>query len=154
MNSTPDWAALLGAAIDAYKTLVMLLQDEQQCLTHNQPDALTNLLADKQRATLAADATGNALNSAFASLGLENGPAIAEWLSANRPGLLPAWQQLLESVRQAALLNQCNGRLIDSRKQALDTLVYSLAAGQNDSLGYSQQGQLQGGISRHIADKA
>ncbi|GHD59933.1 flagellar export chaperone FlgN [Jeongeupia chitinilytica] len=154
MNSLPDWAAQLGAATDAYKSLVLLLQDEQHCLTHNQPDALAGLLADKQKATLAADAAGNALNSAFTSLGLENGPAIAEWLSANRPGLVAPWQQLLEQVRQAALLNQCNGKLIDARRQALDTLAYSLAAGQSDALGYSQQGQLQGGINRHIADKA
>ncbi|WP_432720745.1 flagellar protein FlgN [Jeongeupia wiesaeckerbachi] len=154
MNSSPDWSAQLGAATDAYKLLVQLLQDEQRCLTHDQPDVLTGLLAEKQKAALAADTAGNALNSAFASLGLENGPAIAEWLSANRPGLLPSWQQLLEQVRQAALLNQCNGKLIESRRQALDTLVYTLAAGQSDALGYSQQGQLQGGVNRHIADKA
>ncbi|AOX99278.1 flagellar export chaperone FlgN [Jeongeupia sp. USM3] len=154
MNDTPDWAALLGAATDTYRQLVTFLHDEQHCLTQNQPDALATLLQQKQQAALSADAAGNALNGAFASLGLDSGAAIADWLGANRPGLLGPWQQLLEQVRQAELLNQCNGRLIESRKHALDTLVYTLAAGQDDALGYSEQGQLQGGMGRHIADKA
>lgn len=147
-----DFAARLNSERDALKSLVVLLEAEQQALIDGRTEQLLDLSDRKiqavQEVSRLADMRKNDLLAHSAEI---KAGGIVSWLKSHAAGSLPVWQDIQQLVERMQHLNRNNGSLIQTKlrlnQQALRVLHN--AASSAEGL-YGADGQQQFSSSGRI----
>jgi flagella synthesis protein FlgN len=129
MTNSPaeEFVSRLNAEYDALKSLVTLLETEQQTLINGHVDLLLELSDKKTRAVHEVSKLANARKNVLLSHEVEiKADGIIVWLKSYAPNSLPVWQDIQKLVEQMQYLNRTNGTLIQTKlrynQQALAVL--------------------------------
>ncbi len=116
-------SAAVGSFID-------LLRREQECLVRGDTDGVAAFIEPKSRCALELAGYADRRTSLLRSLGYGSDRAGMTRLLRERTGTaspaLTAWQNLLKLAQTARLLNETNGKLIDSRLQVTQRALGAL----------------------------
>lgn len=156
MSALENILPLIIHASTSLARLLEVLHAEQDLLVQNRIDALAPLLPEKQLAAAVADAAARTLQAFLAASSVGNNEAaVHDWIIANAPEALDAWNTLREYARQAAAINRSNGSLIDTRRHLIDGFLHEIASErQDDAQVYSDRGRMHSGAGTIRRDKA
>lgn len=123
-----DFTSRLNAERDALRSLVTLLETEQQALIDGKAEQLLPLSDSKTQAVHALSKLANARkNDLLTHAAAIKASGIVAWLQAHAAGSLPVWQDIQQLAEQMQNLNRTNGTLIQSKlrnnQQALAVLL-------------------------------
>ena len=140
-----DFVARLNTERDALKSLVTLLETEQQALIYGHTEQLLDLSAKKTQAvqelSKLADMRKNSLLAHSAEI---KASGIVAWLQSYAVGSLPIWQEIQKLVEQMQYLNRANGVLIQSKMRYSQQALTVLHNAANSVHGlYGADGQAQ-----------
>lgn len=122
-----DFIVRLNTERDALKSLVTLLETEQQALIYGHTEQLLDLSATKTQAVYELSQLANMRkNDLLAHSAKIKASGIVAWLQSYAAGSLPIWQDIQQLVEQMQYLNRTNGILIQTKlrhnQQALTVL--------------------------------
>lgn len=151
-SSLPGLSKLLGEELALLRDFVSALKSEQALLVGGEIDRLTPILDEKGR--LAAD-LGQRIarrSQALATAGLQADNAGMEaWLAGQSAAARADWEAILTLAREARLLNEINGKLINTRMQHNQLALSVLQSASNQVMLYGRDGQqLPGSGGRHF----
>jgi flagellar biosynthesis protein FlgN len=120
----------LGAEVDALRTFVALLRDEQRSLINGEIDALASYLDPKSRHMFELTRLEEQRRQLLQARGFSPDRAGMERLVREHawraPALVSAWRELLQLTQRAQQLNTTNGTLVATRlghtQQSLNVL--------------------------------
>lgn len=129
-NSTPaaNFTSRLNTERDALRSLVTLLETEQQALIEGHTEQLLELSEKKTQAVQELSKLANARkNELLTHDAAIQANGIIAWLKSYAPNSLPAWQDIQKLAEQMQYLNRTNGTLIQTKlrhvQQALSVLL-------------------------------
>lgn len=140
-----DFTARLNTERDALKSLVALLEAEQQALIDGHTEQLLELSAEKTQTVhelgKLADMRRNDLFTHSAKI---KARGITAWLQSHAADSLPVWQDIQQLVEQMQYLNRTNGILIQTKLRHNQQALMVLHNAANSAHGlYGADGQPQ-----------
>jgi flagella synthesis protein FlgN len=123
-----EFISRLNAERDGLRSLVALLEAEQQALIDGDVEQLLTLSDSKTQAVQGLSELANARQNDMRTHNAEiKANGIVAWLQAYAAGSLPVWQDIQQLVEQMQNLNRISGTLIQTKlrhnQQALAVLV-------------------------------
>ena len=129
-KNTPatDFTSRLNAERESLRSLVTLLDTEQQALIDGDTEQLLVLSDSKTRAVHELNKLANERKNYLLAFSAEiKDRGIVAWLQSHLAGSLPAWQDIQQLVEKMQNLNRINGSLIQTKlrhnQQALSVLL-------------------------------
>lgn len=142
-TSVADFISRLNSERDALKSLVTLLETEQQALIDGRTEQLLDLSDKKTQAVNELSKLADARKTVLQShqVAIKSG-GILTWLQAYAPGSLNAWQEIQQLAEQMQYLNRINGTLIQTKLRHNQQALTTLASAANNAHGlYGANGQ-------------
>lgn len=150
-------AAILEREIELVSRFVGILNDEQQCLTQGNSDALPEITANKSALVEQLNALEGQRMDAIDLPGQPSDlPSMEKWLSNNAGDVASAnaWQKLRELAREAKVLHELNGQLVATHlKNATEALTILTQQASQSTL-YGASGQTTAATGSRIVDSA
>lgn len=133
----------------AFDEFVELLQSEQEALQRGDVDRLVSLAQLKSNKVVALAQIEDQRNRKLAASGFKPDLAgMGTWLKQHAgdfPGAEKTWTELLSKARQAQMLNQSNGILIEQKLRHNQQALAILQAAANQASTYGPDGQTHAG---------
>jgi flagella synthesis protein FlgN len=138
-----DFISRLNAERDGLKSLVTLLETEQQALIDGKTEQLLTLSDSKTLAVQELSKLANARKNDQITHGAEiKAKGIVAWLQTYAAGSLPVWQDIQQLVEQMQYLNRTNGTLIQAKLRHNQQALMVLLNTTNNTQGlYGADGQ-------------
>jgi flagella synthesis protein FlgN len=143
-TSATDFTFRLNTERDALKSLVTLLETEQQSLIDGHTEQLQDLADKKTQAVQELSKLANDRKNVLLAHDMEiKSKGILVWLQAYAPASLPTWQEIQQLAERMQYLNRTNGTLIQTKLRHNQQTMTALlnAANSTHGLLYGADGQ-------------
>ena len=143
---------LLNEELALLSDFVSALKREQEALVGGKIDLLKALLEEKDRLAAELGQRIDSRNQTLSAAGLETDKAGMEvWLTGQPKPAREDWHAILTLAKEARLLNDINGNLINTRMQQNQQALAVLQSASNRTMLYGPDGQqLSSGGGRHL----
>lgn len=150
VGAASEFIASLLLEHRAFDDFVELLQSEQEALQRGDVDRLVSLARLKSDKVVTLAQIEDQRNRKLAAAGFKPDQAgMDTWLKQHAgdfPGAEKTWTEILSKARQAQMLNQSNGIMIEHKLRHNQQALAILQAAANQASTYGPDGQTHAGI--------
>ena len=148
-DASSEFIANLLVEHRAFNEFVELLQSEQEALQRGDVDHLVSLAQLKSSKVVALAQLEDQRNRKLAAAGFKADlVGMGTWLkqhAGDYPGAEKTWAEILSKARQAQILNQSNGMMIEQKLHHNKQALAILQAAANQASTYGPDGQTHAG---------